>query len=95
VQDLPTCAVSTYISFTFHKQINMHVNVYIVYMYANARRDSVVVVATTLLVGRPGDRILAGDDIPLTRPDRLWDPHSLTYNGFPVIPAGEVAGAWL
>jgi len=63
-------------------------------MYANARRDSLVGVATTLLVGRPGDRILAEDDISLTRPDRLWNPPSLIHNGYRVIPAGKAAGVW-
>jgi hypothetical protein len=86
-------AVSTYIPFSFHKQTKVQVNVYVAHMYANARQDSVVGVATTLLVGRPGDRILAGDDFSLTRPDRLCDPPTLLYNGYRVILAGKAAGA--
>ena len=29
-----------------------------------------------------------------TRPNRLWAPSSLLYNGCRVIPGGKMAGAW-
>jgi hypothetical protein len=35
-----------------------------------------------------------GGEIFRTRPDRLWGPHILLYNGYRVIPGDKAAGAW-
>ena len=35
-----------------------------------------------------------GGEIFRTRPDRPWGPSSTQYNGYQVLPAGKVAGAW-
>ena len=35
-----------------------------------------------------------GAEFFLTRPDRLWGPPSLLYNGYRVFPGGKAAGAW-
>ena len=44
--------------------------------------------------GRSGDRIPVGGEIFRPRPDRLWGPASLLYNGYRVFPGGKAAGAW-
>jgi hypothetical protein len=35
-----------------------------------------------------------GSEIFRTRPERLWGPPSLLYNGYRVFPGGKAAGAW-
>jgi hypothetical protein len=35
-----------------------------------------------------------GGEIFRTRPDWLWGPPSLLYNGYLVFPGGKAAGAW-
>ena len=56
-------------------------------------RNSVVGIATRYGLDGSGNRIRMGRDFP-TRPDRSWDPTSLLYNGYKVIPGGKGAGAW-
>ena len=46
-----------------------------------------------LRAGRSGDRIPVGGEICRARPDRLWGPSSLLYNGYRVFPGGKAAGA--
>ena len=42
-----------------------------------------------LRAGWSGDRILVGDEIFRTCPDRPWGPPSLLYNGYLVFPGGK------
>jgi hypothetical protein len=50
-------------------------------------RDSSVGVATRYGLDGPGIE-------SRTRPDGLWGPPSLLYNGYGVIPGGKAARAW-
>jgi hypothetical protein len=54
--------------------------------------DSSVVIATRYGLDGPGIESRWGGEIFRTRPDRLWDPPSLMYNGYRVFPGGKVAG---
>jgi hypothetical protein len=65
-------------------------------------RDGSVGIATTLRVGRSGDRIPVGEGeryfFPHSYRPALWAPLSLLYNGYWGFPRGEgggkAAGAW-
>ena len=35
-----------------------------------------------------------GGEIFRTRPDRLWGPASLLYNGYRILPGGKSTGTW-
>jgi hypothetical protein len=48
----------------------------------------------SLRAGRSEDRIPLGGQIFCTRPDQLWDPPTLLYNGYLVFPGVKAAGAW-
>jgi len=43
---------------------------------------------------RSADPIPVGDEIFRTRPDRLWGPPNLLYNGYRVFPGGKAVGTW-
>jgi hypothetical protein len=47
-------------------------------------RDSSVGIVTRYGLGRSGVRITVGGEIFRTRPDRLWSPSNLLYNGYRV-----------
>ena len=57
-------------------------------------RDSSVGIATRYGLDVPGIESRWGGEIFRTRPDRPWDPPSLLYNGYRVVPGGKAAGAW-
>jgi len=46
-----------------------------------------------LRAGRQGDQIPVGGEIFRTRPERLWSPPSLIYNGVPGLSGGKAAEA--
>ena len=48
----------------------------------------------SLRARRPGDQIPVGGEIFRIRPEWLWDPPSLLYNGHRVFPGGKAAEAW-
>jgi len=55
-------------------------------------RDSSVGIETSYRLDGPGIEPRWWGEIFRTRPDRLWGPHSLLYNGYRVIPGGKAAG---
>jgi len=60
-------------------------------------RDSSVGLATRYGLEYPGiekKKNPGGGEIFRTRPGRPRGPPSLLYNGYPVSPDGEAAGAW-
>jgi hypothetical protein len=58
-------------------------------------RDSSVDVATGYGLDGPGiEKKSRWDKIFRTRPDRLWGPPSLLFNGYRVFTGGKSAGAW-
>ena len=63
------------------------------FLFNPVGRNSSVGIATRY--GLVGPRIESRwGEIFFTRPDRPWDPLSLLYNGYRVIPGGKVAGEW-
>ena len=56
-------------------------------------RDSTVSIVTCYGLDGPGIESW-WRPIFRARPDRLWGPPSLLYNGYWVFPGGKVAGAW-
>jgi hypothetical protein len=57
-------------------------------------RDSSVGIATRYGLDFPGIDSRRGGEIFRTRPDRLWGPPSLLYNGYRIFPGSKAAGAW-
>ena len=55
--------------------------------------DSSVGIATCYVLDGPGIECLWGDFFR-TRPDRLWGPHSLLYNGYRGFTGGKAVGSW-
>jgi len=63
-------------------------------MYSGVGRDSSVGIATRYgLDGPEIDSRRGGGEIFRTCPDWPWNPHSLLYNGFRVVPGDKTAGA--
>jgi len=57
-------------------------------------RDISVGTATRYRLDGPRIESRWGGEIYRTRPDRLWDPLSLLYNGYRIFPGGKAAGTW-
>jgi hypothetical protein len=57
-------------------------------------QDSSVGIATRYRLGGPGFESRWGEEIFRTRPDRLWCPPNLLYDGYRVFPRGKATRAW-
>ena len=66
---------------------------YDLYSLLSVGRDSSVGTGTRYRLVGPGIESLWGE-IFHTRSDPPWDPPSLLYIGYRVIPRGKAAGAW-
>jgi len=67
--------------------------IYRCYQIILRARISVVGILTRYGLDGLGIESRWGGEIFRTRPDRLWGPPSLLYNGYRVFPGGKAAGA--